>query len=180
MWLLASYLALFLGGGGSRVTTSRDGTDLAPALELGAAYRVNPTLAVGTHTRVSRVTGQYREGDGRVSRAWDYTFWTADVGLAAQLTRGRMMLQPWVGAHVARGDALYEFRSDIPGGDRTSDEELRPAPLLTGGVLISGDLLIGEPHRLALFLDVQISSSDESQRVAHTYTGVTFGLAYRR
>lgn len=114
-----------------------------------------------------------------MSYTWNYKFSTADVGWGLQITHDRLMFEPWVGAHFARGDESFEYTSDIPGDDRSGDEKIRPHMLITSGLLISADITTGESHRLAAFLEVQISSRDDDLAVANTYNGATFGLAYR-
>ena len=178
------WLSYFVGAGLSlvKVNGSYDGApDLVGAVELGVAHRFNGALAVGFHARGSHVAGEnfYTEA------AWDssvttFDVKTLDVGLAAQLGGGRVMVQPWLGLHYAHGRAsviasTFEM-------DKTLHETrtLSASNQLAVGVLVAVDVWTHRPDRVSAFVDLEGTGRDGDEPYTSGYSQITLGLAYRR
>jgi hypothetical protein len=150
-----------------------DPTDVAPAVDVMAGYRILPGLAIGGRFGISKFDVQKKWGrssDGELFDGYERT--PLDFALVVQLEYSRLWLSPWAGVQAMYAVDQSRFESDfsdrMSASDLTADWSSSLSYGATGGV----DVLKRRSDRMTVFAGAQTGTGG--------YSAVTFGLGYRR
>jgi hypothetical protein len=185
IWLAPSLVLLF-GAGRSMSTPigSQRGSDLHSAVELSVGARLQHIGLCG-HARISTNDGwDWSTLDGpnaSLVTTWDHTARTFDAGLGVEVRYAPVFVMSWVGAHVATGTTT-KHQSDMaptnPTPSTTTVERYRPAAALIWGVQLGLELTSAGPYQLAVFADIEATTTDDPS--ADDYAALTVGFALHR